>query len=383
MMQGAMGFMQIAAALGALAGGRGRGNATFALTAFGSAVKGFATGKQQEWQEGIEQFKAAAAAVRDENEAKLTRYKAIWQNKQLSTQMKLSALKLAGAEADDELTYNAANMGDIKWLADFHQKQEQLQQTYELKLAQLDQNVITPINDATIDFGARYLIKTGKLPPLRGYGKSASNIAQQMLQRAQEIETSGGKTTEQGAEHMAQQGINYRARGIGSTAEARSIGARLGPARLIVANLEAIAPTALAASDKVPRKKWVPINQLIQNGKVITSDPDLKDFAVKNLQVAELWARAMNLGGVMRETDRDLALKYLNTADGPEAYKVAVRDVIDFAKREGAVAKSLQSQLGNPDQGSPGNEDEQAIAWARANPGDPRARAILQHNGVQ
>ena len=127
---------------------------------------------------------------------------------------------------------------------------------------------------------------------------------------------------------------------------------------------------------KLPRGKWVPLNQLIQHGQVITSDPRLKDFAIQNLQVAELWARAMNPTGVMREGDRDLALQYLSAADSPQTYAVAVRDIMDFARREGAVAKSLSNQL------STGSEDEQQPASAPA-PGGGAGGAGEMHYDAQ
>ena len=53
-------------------------------------------------------------------------------------------------------------------------------------------------------------------------------------------------------------------------------------------------PQAIAASDAVPRESWVPVNKAIQAYQAGTSDPKLAAFAVANLQIGELWARAMN-----------------------------------------------------------------------------------------
>ena len=71
-----------------------------------------------------------------------------------------------------------------------------------------------------------------------------------------------------------------------------------------------------------------------------------------NLQLAEHWARAMNPTGVMRESDRDLALGFLSTADSPQTYARAVAQLKKQIEREkGAVSgfrktNGFDAQLG-------------------------------------
>ena len=62
---------------------------------------------------------------------------------------------------------------------------------------------------------------------------------------------------------------------------------------------------------------------------------------MSNLQLAELWARAMNPTGVMRASDREIALANLSTATSPQTYRVVVDQVLQAVNREkGAVAQT-------------------------------------------
>jgi hypothetical protein len=99
-------------------------------------------------------------------------------------------------------------------------------------------------------------------------------------------------------------------------------------------------PAALDASAKVSRTGFVPLNKIIQGGEVMTSDPDLKRFAMANLQLAEHWARAMNPTGVMRESDRDKALSILGTADSEPTCRAAVDQLHTQIVRERDAVKS-------------------------------------------
>jgi hypothetical protein len=97
----------------------------------------------------------------------------------------------------------------------------------------------------------------------------------------------------------------------------------------------------------------------------MASNPELRQFGMANLQLAEHWARAMNPTGVMRESDRDMALHFLSLADSKETYKQAVmqlktqitreRDAIDRQRRgmrrRRAAAPAAGSYVWTPDTG--------------------------------
>jgi hypothetical protein len=104
---------------------------------------------------------------------------------------------------------------------------------------------------------------------------------------------------------------------------------------MILQVADAAVPATLEASAKLAsRGSWVPLNKIIQKGQVMTSNPEMAEFGIANLQLAEGWARAMNPTGVMRESDREKALEFLSTATSHDTYVRAVKQVQKQIQRE-------------------------------------------------
>jgi hypothetical protein len=144
-----------------------------------------------------------------------------------------------------------------------------------------------------------------------------------------------GFTPTQAAQYMNDQKQEYGAHQIGLNTEARTVGQRETNLNLILRAADAAVPAALELNDKLARLGPItPLNRLIQHGEIMTSNEDLAKFAVANLQLAEHWARAMNPTGVMRDADRDLALKHLDTALSSGTYKAVVMQIQEQIKRE-------------------------------------------------
>lgn len=133
--------------------------------------------------------------------------------------------------------------------------------------------------------------------------------------------------------------IDYKAASIGANAAARTKATRETNLDLILRAADAAIPAALEANKELPRTDFVPLNRLIQKGQVMTSDPRLVKFGMANLQLAEHWARAMNPTGVMRESDRDKALHFLDTAYGNGTYEQAVGQLRTQIEREKNAVK--------------------------------------------
>lgn len=136
-------------------------------------------------------------------------------------------------------------------------------------------------------------------------------------------------TPSQVASHLNDQEQEFKSRAIGINARARTAGTREANIEIILREARSDVPTALEASQKVTRYggALVPLNKLIQHGEVMSSNPEMVEFGMANLQLAEHWAKIMNPTGVMRESDRDLALKYLDTALSGGTYERAVHQL--------------------------------------------------------
>lgn len=192
------------------------------------------------------------------------------------------------------------------------------------------------LSDTAKDIKARQMIN-GDYSGLTniGRGAQAGRSLEEIGNRAAEILVDeGGMTPAEAAAQISRKTQEYKATGTYKNAEARTAAGREANLNLILNATEAAIPAAIDASKQVARTGWVPINKIIQGGEVIASDPALKRFGMANLQLAEHWARAMNPLGVMRESDRDMALKYLNTADSQSTYEAAVNQLHTQILRE-------------------------------------------------
>lgn len=209
--------------------------------------------------------------------------------------------------------------------------------------AQTQAKRISGLTDTAVEIGGRQLA-AGDMSPLvnLGRGAQADDKINMLRNKAAEVlvEEKGMSPTE-AANYVSQQVQNFKARGIGLGAEARTAGTREANLNIILKSADAAIPAALDASRAVARTGWVPVNQLIQKGQVIASNPELKEFGMANLQLAEHWARAMNPTGVMRESDRDKALEFLSTADSQPTYE---RAVMQLRKQIGRERDAVASQ---------------------------------------
>jgi hypothetical protein len=136
-------------------------------------------------------------------------------------------------------------------------------------------------------------------------------------------------------EEYSQRRQNYASNQVRLNQGARTQASREENLNMILRATAAAVPAALEESEKLERAgSIVPLNRIIQKGQLATSDPNLITFGMANLQLAEHWARAMNPLGVMRESDRDLALHYLDTALSKGSYKAAVMQLQKQITRE-------------------------------------------------
>lgn len=216
------------------------------------------------------------------------------------------------------------------------------------------------ISDEDAKDMAKYTVATGDQSRLTGLGYTGTNKVK--VNHFIEQEKKAQKISDEEYAHRKQ---DFAATGIGMNAGARTSGTREANLNLILKAADAAIPAALEASEKVSRTGWVPINQIIQRGEVIASNPELKEFGMANLQLAEHWARAMNPTGVMRESDRDKALGFLSTADSKETYKRVVMQLQKQITRERdsirANPKAPTASTANPGGAAPSEEETKKV----------------------
>jgi hypothetical protein len=107
---GGMEYMGIMSVFAGLAGALGRSNATATMAAFGGAMKGYAEGNEQVFQQQTEEWKMANQKMLEDNQAKMDAYKEILEDQRMDVTQKSNEIKLIASQYGDEITYNMQNM---------------------------------------------------------------------------------------------------------------------------------------------------------------------------------------------------------------------------------------------------------------------------------
>lgn len=218
------------------------------------------------------------------------------------------------------------------------------------------------------DLAARQIIN-GDMSGLTNLGRGAQGDKRILAVRnraADILVNERGMTPDEAATHLGGQLQKFKSTQIGQNQWARTSATREANLDLILKATDAAIPAALEASDQVSRTGFVPLNKIIQKGQVMVSDPNLRRFGMANLQLAEHWARAMNPTGVMRESDRDLALGFLSTADSNSTYKQVVQQLRTQIDREKTAVRGGHTTVAIP--GSTREIPKPAIDDLIANP---------------
>lgn len=110
----AQSYLGLMGVLAGLAGAVSRNHATTALNAFGSALQGYRTGEKDKadkdykvWQEKTKEVLASNKLARDQ-------YEKVLKDKKLSLEEKVAQLKILSSQHQDEITYKAASIGDMR-----------------------------------------------------------------------------------------------------------------------------------------------------------------------------------------------------------------------------------------------------------------------------
>jgi hypothetical protein len=365
-----------------------------AIAAFKSAaaaLEGYHKGDEEAIKLQTDNWKNQVNEVLEQNEVELERYRQAWEKyrddfSRLQAEMQATAagfkdeimaaqLKYAGPQQIFELIEKRieAQARLKESLVDVEKKRAEIEktktQTEMLKRGGFDQD--------TLDFMAdQYLAGDKSVMTNLGRGVQGARNIELLRETINRKRTERGMGPEDILEKQREQG----ARNIGANAEARTAATRSANLDIILTSVQKAAPQAIELSEKVPRGSWVPINRLVQMGQASISDSNLKNFRLANIQLAELWARAMNPTGVMRNEDRAIALDILNLSDSPSTYRGAVETLINAIKRERSAVEEFrasrpggQSQAKVPEATPAASEDQFQGFTVREKPSAPSA----------
>ena len=192
------------------------------------------------------------------------------------------------------------------------------------------------------DIWADYERYTGKQPSL-GWGPEMNAYKTKLSLWANERQAQGIPIDE-AAQNMAKQQASY----TGQVSGARSVGTR-GANIEMAANLATVAiPQALKASEAFPRGQFTPVNAAKLQAYEAGSSVPVSEWDIANLQIAEMYARALNpTGNTIRKDMFDRAVAAISQAKSPEAYKATLQSIYQAMQREKqGIAATQQQQRG-------------------------------------
>jgi hypothetical protein len=353
-MRGVAGLM---AMVGGIFGAFGAHNATGAVNFMAGALKGYNDGYIQQSEMAAKQFQQQLDAVIASNKWEMDLYKDAKEMSEGDTNAYLNLIRLGAEQAQNKMLANEAAQKNLMTVAQVLDRQENTQLKLEqardrsqmlvLQMEKLGMQV-KDMREGELDMetmeGNWERWKAGDRTVFQNIGRGnqgSRNLAMQQKYFVMRMKEEGMSPQDIMREQRKMQALTAF-----ETSQARTAGTRAANLEIISDNLEMAIPMAEMASDNVPRGKWVPINQLTQAAADQISDPNLRVFRMANLQLAELWARAMNPQGVMRESDREKALDLLSTAVDPATYKKQTAVLKAMVEREQMAVKKFEQDNG-------------------------------------
>ncbi len=204
------------------------------------------------------------------------------------------------------------------------------------------------LSDTAIDFAAKRLLngeQASKVLANFGRGAQGAQNITAVQNRLAELASEGGVSPQLMAVLTQELAADSRTR--------LELGAREGKIASRVEEAKQFAKIAGEASIKVPRGKFVPVNQLMQYTDKQLSDPDLAAFRAANVSLINAYAAAVG-GGVPTVHDKEAAEGMLSTAQSPEAYQAVVNQLITEMDAALAAPRNVMDSMREHDVGGLG-----------------------------
>lgn len=342
------GWLLAVQVLGALAGATTRRPLTNALAAMTGALQGYQEGNQQKFQNNLQIWDRENKAAEEANRTAMEEYKGILENRKLNQDQALMALQIAAARHEDEAMAQAARTKNTLVIAQLYDKQFQEFSKMKESADRLRQQHTTWRDQQFEQQAAQWVAQNPKVidamlqgmrpPPSTndrtGYqGALSRAIWSELYARNPNFDANAYK--QRSTVSNIEAAIPARRNQAMATAEGRTYGTAGANIDLV---MRAVGPTienAAEKASKVPATGFPRINTLLQTAASEIGDPNLRDFQLANLELAEQLARAMNpRSSVIAVATMNRAVEYLSTADSPEAYDRVLRNIDRFVERE-------------------------------------------------
>ncbi len=143
--------------------------------------------------------------------------------------------------------------------------------------------------------------------------------------------------------------------GRGAQAEQRAEGTRTGQLRIAEEEMEGAVQLSQNAYDKLPRGSFTPFNELQNLVEKKTSSPEQAAAYAADNAIVNIYARMISPTGQGTDSDKNHAREMLNQAQGPEAHRAVLNQLM--AEGKNALAKAQRARAETTEETPVAGED--------------------------
>src|SRR5215475_3886279 len=335
------------ATLAGVMGGRGRTHAVNAMSAMTGIVEGLAEGNRQKFEQSAKQWDMENKRITEINTQSRQAYLDEMNNRKLRAEEIDMRLRLTAQRYDDKIAESL--IGNKEKLFSLIQARDQLNQTaseYTSGVRGLASR-LTPSTSAT-DFSVRAWFNGMQRDPGTGLtgaaAKQAADARAEEYVQAQAVER--GVPVEQILDEVRGRFNRQQGDTRFETQTAATLATRLAILENAERKLQKEIPDVLAASDALPRGRWVPVNRIVNRWLNDTSNPAYHAFAQAAYSLAFTYAQAKKPTGVLDVTLREEAIERMSLATSREAFATVVNQMVRELYRD--ITASKEQRAGTP-----------------------------------
>lgn len=307
--------------------------ATGYMTGFEKGDKEKIERDRQKWNDNVEQ-------VVKQNQVEQERYSAVWNDTKISQADKQSKLLAIASSVGDQQTIASLKNGNMDFANQLQKDRNMaVEKIYE---AQLKYGTgASPQKQLLNKFTEEFFQREGREPN--------ADEMQQFIQKSRPLRSATAmmmqKYIEEHPHATSQEIAAKQAEFAGYAAAQRTLAVRGAQIGVAGQELISFAGPALAASERVPRGQWTPINKLNQDLKRLQSNPDLRELSNRNAGLISAYAQVISRTGVPTVHAQERANELLNTAESQAAYERAVDTLINEADLAEKAPDVLRDKL--------------------------------------